>query len=148
VITELALLGMGAGLGLVLVARAALTEPGSLEAALDRYRDLELSGIAPTRSGVVPPGSSPRRRSISGLGARLVGVTDHADAGSRAQDIAVTGRTIERHGMSLAWCLLAGAGCPAVLAAGLVAVGARLPLLLARTRLARPSRRHGDRGSP
>jgi Flp pilus assembly protein TadB len=130
VTTELALLGLGAGLGLVLVARAVLAEPRTLEAALDRYRLPELAGIVPSESGAVRRGALPGWFSIGGLGTRLAGVTRRADAGSRDQDLAVTGRTIERHGMSLAWCCLGGAGCPAALVAGLAALGTAVPVPL------------------
>lgn len=114
--TDFALLGLVAGLGLILV-RAGLA-PGSptLEAEIGRYDPVALLTTGTGRSRVGP--STGWLTSLGGRLDRMMSLGDRA--ARRNQDLAVTNRTLESHAALTATTTLVGLTLPVILA-GLLA---------------------------
>jgi Flp pilus assembly protein TadB len=127
--TDLALLGLCAGLGLVLVLAGVTPRRTSLKSEMRRYDpssmlagSAEARDDASVRSALVTIGSALDRL-----------VASLTRASRRSQDLAITDRTLERHAVTIATATLLAITLPFVLAGLLSAAGWRLPVVAVAT---------------
>lgn len=132
--SALTLLGLGAGVGLVMVAMGLARSRSALATALERYRrSAELVGFDP--AGPRAPRSDARQL-LAGLGDGLDRLSPAAWRSRRAQDLEITGRSLEAHSAAAATATLLGASGP-LLAVGLftrlagLSVSVAVPVALA-----------------
>jgi tight adherence protein C len=118
VTTDLVLLGLLAGLGLLLVG-AGCRRRASLNTDLRRYGGGSVINVVDTRRNPL---------TLERFGTSLERLAVSADRGARhACDLAVTGRTLERHSTVVAVSTILGVMAPIALAGALSAAGSHLP---------------------
>jgi Flp pilus assembly protein TadB len=123
--TDLALLGLFAGLGVVLVVAGMASRQTSLVSEMSRY---DPAAMLAGGSGRRDPADT--RRALVAIGSSLDRLVESLTRTSRrAQDLAVTDRTIERHAVTTATATMLGITTPVVVAALLATVGWHLPAL-------------------
>jgi Flp pilus assembly protein TadB len=121
--TDLVLLGICMGLGLLLAAAGLRMRRSSLLAGTSRH------GAGPVVVGHPAQTGTPTRVSaVSSIGTSLgrLGASD-ARISRQARDLAVTDRTVESHGVVIAVTVLVGLTVPTVLAGLLTTVGVHIP---------------------
>jgi len=121
--TDLALLGLCAGLGIMLAAAGMTSRRPSLLAEMSRYDPSALLvGSAGIRDEAAAAGAlSAIGTSLDGLVAVLTRAPRHT------QDLAITNRTLERHTALMATATLLGITAPVLLAGVLAALGWHVP---------------------
>ncbi len=117
--TDFALLGLAAGLGVLLAVAGFAPRPRRLEAEIARYDPGAVLAMT-TEHDSRPTAVS----ALAAIGASLDRVMSLGDrAARRDQDLAITNRTLERHAVVTATATLAGVLLPVVLAGLLATVG-------------------------
>jgi len=119
VTTDFAMLGLVAGLGLILVVAGFVRRSSGLAAEMARYDPGTMFA-----DGTTPATVDPSARVLGTLGSaldRLMSLGDRAVR--RDQDLAVTDRTLERHAVTTATATLVGVALPVILAGLLATIG-------------------------
>ncbi|HSK21609.1 MAG TPA: type II secretion system F family protein [Egicoccus sp.] len=119
------LLGAGIGIGVLLIWRAVSPRPVRLDAVLD---GLAKPGtpFAPDGSGDVPAGLPPVDR-VGAVARRVTGALGH-DTDRYDRDLAIVGRTPERHAFDKLAGAIAGLLVPNLVSVGLMTAGLPLPV--------------------